>query len=55
MLFQSEDSIQDIGIKHPMNKSRFQTLIKDDFTASVHVTGKTLGNGEVQHYIEIQH
>lgn len=35
-----------------MNNSRFQTSFKEGVTASVHVTGTTLGNGEVQHDIE---
>ncbi|KAH0725481.1 hypothetical protein KY284_001346 [Solanum tuberosum] len=48
-LFQSGESIQEKGIKLPMNNSRFQTSFKKGVTASVHVTGTTLGNGEVQH------
>jgi len=51
-LFQSGESIQEKGIKLPMNNSRFQTSFKEGVTASVHVTGTTLGNGEVQHDIE---
>ncbi|KAH0679177.1 hypothetical protein KY284_020262 [Solanum tuberosum] len=51
-LFQSGKSIQEKGIKLPMNNSRFQTSFKKGVTASVHVTGTTLGNGEVQHDIE---
>ncbi|KAH0652744.1 hypothetical protein KY289_030422 [Solanum tuberosum] len=35
-----------------MNNSRFQTSFKEGVTASVHVTGTTLGNGEAQHDIE---
>ncbi|KAH0637911.1 hypothetical protein KY289_037826 [Solanum tuberosum] len=48
-LFQSGESIQEKGIKLPMNNSRFQTSFKKGVTASVQVTGTTLGNGEVQH------
>ncbi|WMV42634.1 hypothetical protein MTR67_036019 [Solanum verrucosum] len=48
-LFQSGESIQEKGIKLPMNNSRFQTSFKEGVTASVHVTGTILGNGEVQH------
>ncbi|KAH0716259.1 hypothetical protein KY284_009164 [Solanum tuberosum] len=33
-------------------QQRFQTSFKEGVTASVHVTGTTLGNGEVQHDIE---
>ncbi|XP_049364749.1 uncharacterized protein LOC125829584 [Solanum verrucosum] len=51
-LFQSGESIQEKGIKLHMNNSRFQTSFKEGVTASVHVTGTTLGNGEVQHDIE---
>ncbi|KAG5632158.1 hypothetical protein H5410_003875, partial [Solanum commersonii] len=51
-LFQSGESIQEKGIKVPMNNSRFQTSFKDGVIASVHVTKTTLGNGEVQHDIE---
>ncbi|KAH0682725.1 hypothetical protein KY290_023357 [Solanum tuberosum] len=51
-LFQSGESIQEKGIKLPMNNSRFQTSFKKGVTSSVHVTGTTLGNGEVQHDIE---
>ncbi|KAK4734127.1 hypothetical protein R3W88_008388 [Solanum pinnatisectum] len=51
-LFQSGESIQEKGIKLPMNNSRFQTSFKEGVTASVHMTGTTLGNGEVQHDIE---
>ncbi|KAH0706116.1 hypothetical protein KY285_010642 [Solanum tuberosum] len=51
-LFQSGESIEEKGIKLPMNNSRFQTSFKVGVTASVHVTGTTLGNGEVQHDIE---
>ncbi|KAH0730621.1 hypothetical protein KY289_001809 [Solanum tuberosum] len=51
-LFQSGESIQEKGIKLPMNNSRFQTSFKKGVTASVHVTGTTLGNGEVQYDIE---
>ncbi|KAH0685855.1 hypothetical protein KY284_016408 [Solanum tuberosum] len=51
-LFQSGESIQEKGIKLPMNNSRFQTSFKEGVTASVHVTGTTVGNGEVQHDIE---
>ncbi|KAK6784355.1 hypothetical protein RDI58_017810 [Solanum bulbocastanum] len=35
-----------------MNNSRFQTSFKEGVTASGHMTGRTLGNGEVQYYIE---
>ncbi|KAH0634602.1 hypothetical protein KY290_025112 [Solanum tuberosum] len=48
-LFQSGESIQEKGIKLHMNNSRFQTSFKEAVTASVHVTGTTLGNGEAQH------
>ncbi|KAH0714407.1 hypothetical protein KY284_007312 [Solanum tuberosum] len=48
-LFQSGESIQERGIKLHMNNSRFQTSFKEGVTASVHVTGTTLGNGEAQH------
>ncbi|KAH0743091.1 hypothetical protein KY290_031084 [Solanum tuberosum] len=51
-LFQSGESIQEKGIKLRTNNSRFQTSFKEGVTASVHVTGTTLGNGEVQHDIE---
>ncbi|KAG5600613.1 hypothetical protein H5410_031983 [Solanum commersonii] len=51
-LFQFGESIQERGIKLPMNNSRFQTSFKEGVTASAHVTGITLGNGEVQHDIE---
>ncbi|KAH0776421.1 hypothetical protein KY290_007832 [Solanum tuberosum] len=51
-VFQSGESIQEKGIKLPMNNSRFQTSFKKGVTALVHVTGTTLGNGEVQHDIE---
>uniref|UniRef100_M1DCT4 Uncharacterized protein n=1 Tax=Solanum tuberosum TaxID=4113 RepID=M1DCT4_SOLTU len=51
-LFQSGESIEEKGIKLPMNNSRFQTSFKVGVTASVHVTGTILGNGEVQHDIE---
>ena len=45
-LFQFEESIQDNVTKIPMNNSRFHTSCKKDVTASAHVTGTTLGNGE---------
>ncbi|KAH0773666.1 hypothetical protein KY290_010803 [Solanum tuberosum] len=48
-LFQSGESIQEKGIKLPMHNFRFQTSSKEGVTASVHVTGTTLGNGEEQH------
>ncbi|KAH0767924.1 hypothetical protein KY285_003795 [Solanum tuberosum] len=51
-LFQSGESIQEKGIKLPTNNSRFQTSFKEGVAASVHVTGTTLGNGEVQHDIK---
>ncbi|KAK6789489.1 hypothetical protein RDI58_013289 [Solanum bulbocastanum] len=51
-LFESGESIQEKGIKLPMNNSRFQMSFKEGVTASVHMTGTTLGNGEVQHDIE---
>ncbi|KAK6786248.1 hypothetical protein RDI58_014773 [Solanum bulbocastanum] len=51
-LFQFGESIQEKGIKLSMNNSRFQTLVKEGVTASVHVTRTTLGNGEVKHDIE---
>ncbi|KAH0661432.1 hypothetical protein KY284_026363 [Solanum tuberosum] len=51
-LFQFGKSIQEKGIKLHMNNSRFQTSFEEGVTASIHVTGKTLGNGEVQHDIE---
>ncbi|KAH0746229.1 hypothetical protein KY285_007886 [Solanum tuberosum] len=51
-LFQSGESIQERGIKLPTNNSRFQTSFKEGVVASVHVTGTTLGNGEVRHDIE---
>ncbi|KAH0655406.1 hypothetical protein KY285_030288 [Solanum tuberosum] len=51
-LFQSGESIQEKGIKLSTNNSRFQTSFKEGVTASVHVTGTTLGNGEAQHDIE---
>ncbi|WMV24979.1 hypothetical protein MTR67_018364 [Solanum verrucosum] len=51
-LFQSGESIKEKGIKLPMNNSRFQTSFKEGVTASIHMTGTTLGNGEVQHDIE---
>ncbi|KAH0746391.1 hypothetical protein KY285_008048 [Solanum tuberosum] len=51
-LFQYGESIQEKGIKLHMNNSRFQTSFKEGVTASVYVTGTTLGNGEVQHDIE---
>uniref|UniRef100_M1DQU6 Uncharacterized protein n=1 Tax=Solanum tuberosum TaxID=4113 RepID=M1DQU6_SOLTU len=47
-LFQSGESIQEKGIKLPTNNSRFQTSFKEGVVASVHVTGTTLGNGEVK-------
>ena len=50
-LFQSKESIQDKGIKLPVN-SMFQTSLKEGVTASVRVTGTTLGNEVVQHDIE---
>ncbi|KAH0725000.1 hypothetical protein KY284_000865 [Solanum tuberosum] len=46
-LFQSGESIQEKGIKLSMNNSRFQTSFKESVTASVHVTGTTLGEEEV--------
>ncbi|KAH0709467.1 hypothetical protein KY284_010894 [Solanum tuberosum] len=51
-LFQSGESIQEKRIKLPTNNSRFQTSFKEGVTVSVHMTGTTLGNGEVQHDIE---
>ncbi|KAH0655637.1 hypothetical protein KY285_030519 [Solanum tuberosum] len=51
-LFQSGESIQEKGIKLPMNNSRFPTSFKEGVTTSVHLTGTTLGNGEVQYDIE---
>ncbi|KAG5582252.1 hypothetical protein H5410_052879 [Solanum commersonii] len=51
-LFQSGESIQGKRIKLLMNNSRFQTSFQKGVTASVHVTGTTLGNGEVPHDIE---
>ncbi|KAG5579119.1 hypothetical protein H5410_049746 [Solanum commersonii] len=48
-LFQSGESIQEKGIKLPMHNFVFQTPPKKGVTASVHVTGTTLGNGEEQH------
>ncbi|KAK6796353.1 hypothetical protein RDI58_004054 [Solanum bulbocastanum] len=51
-LFQSGESIQEKGMKLPMNNSRFQTSFKEGVVDSVYVTGTTLGNGEVQHDIE---
>ncbi|WMV54322.1 hypothetical protein MTR67_047707, partial [Solanum verrucosum] len=50
-LFQSGESIQEKGIKLLMNNSRFQTSFKEGVTASVHVTGTTLGNGEYKRYV----
>ncbi|KAG5585763.1 hypothetical protein H5410_046197 [Solanum commersonii] len=47
-LFQSGESIQEKGIKLSMNNSRFQTSFKEGVIASVHVTGTTLGNGELK-------
>ncbi|KAH0724863.1 hypothetical protein KY284_000728 [Solanum tuberosum] len=41
-LFQLGESIQEKGIKLPMNNSRFQTSFKEGVTASIHVTGTTL-------------
>ncbi|KAH0693134.1 hypothetical protein KY290_021309 [Solanum tuberosum] len=51
-LFQSGESIQEKGIKLPMNNSTFLTSFKESVIASIHVAGTTLGNGEVQHDIE---
>ncbi|KAG5586856.1 hypothetical protein H5410_047290 [Solanum commersonii] len=51
-LFQFGESIQEKGIKLPMHNFRFQTSSKNDVTASVHVTGETLGNAEEQHDIQ---
>ncbi|KAH0661586.1 hypothetical protein KY284_026517 [Solanum tuberosum] len=42
-LFQSGESIQENGIKLPMHNFRFQTSSKKGVTASIHVTGETLG------------
>ncbi|KAK6777826.1 hypothetical protein RDI58_024544 [Solanum bulbocastanum] len=50
-LFQSGESIQQKGIKLPMHNFRFQTSSNNGVTASVHVTGETLGNAEEQHDI----
>ncbi|KAH0732971.1 hypothetical protein KY289_004159 [Solanum tuberosum] len=43
-LFQSGESIQEKGIKLPMNNFRFQTLSREGVTPYVHVTGTTLGD-----------
>jgi len=51
-LFQSGESIQEKGIKLPMHNFRFQTSSQKGVTASVHVTGETLGNAEEQHDIQ---
>ena len=50
-LYQFEESIQDNGTKLPMNNSRFYTSFKKDVTASAHVSGTILGNGEARHDI----
>ncbi|KAK6782339.1 hypothetical protein RDI58_020135 [Solanum bulbocastanum] len=50
-LFQSGESIQQKGIKLPTHNFRFQTSSNKGVTASVHVTGETLGNAEEQHDI----
>ncbi|KAH0660453.1 hypothetical protein KY289_029201 [Solanum tuberosum] len=52
ILFQSGESIQEKGIKLPMHNFRFQTSSQKGVTASVHVTGETLGNAEEQHDIQ---
>ncbi|KAK6786266.1 hypothetical protein RDI58_014791 [Solanum bulbocastanum] len=51
-LFQFGESIQDRGIKHLMNNSRFQMSFKEGVNVSVHVTGTTRGHGEVQYDID---
>ncbi|KAH0743119.1 hypothetical protein KY290_031112 [Solanum tuberosum] len=51
-LFQSGESIQEKGIKLTMHNFSFQTSSKEGVTASVHVTGTTLGNEEEQHDIQ---
>ncbi|KAK6780414.1 hypothetical protein RDI58_022598 [Solanum bulbocastanum] len=51
-LFQSGESIQEKGIKLSMHNFRFQTSSKKGVTASVHMTGETLGNAEEQHDIQ---
>ncbi|KAK6775782.1 hypothetical protein RDI58_026783 [Solanum bulbocastanum] len=43
-LFQSEESIQQKGIKLPMHNFRFQTSSNKGVTALVHVTGETLAD-----------
>ncbi|KAH0775130.1 hypothetical protein KY290_012267 [Solanum tuberosum] len=52
ILFQSGESIQEKGIKLPMHNFRFRTSSQKGVTASVHVTGETLGNAEEQHDIQ---
>ncbi|KAG5620760.1 hypothetical protein H5410_005978 [Solanum commersonii] len=52
-LFQYGESIQEKGIKLSMNNSRFQTSLKEGVTALVHVTGTTLGNGEIHNEHDI--
>ncbi|KAH0657072.1 hypothetical protein KY285_031954 [Solanum tuberosum] len=51
-LFQSGESIQEKGTKLPMHSFRSQTSSQKGVTASVHVTGETLGNAEEQHDIQ---
>uniref|UniRef100_M1DXM8 Uncharacterized protein n=1 Tax=Solanum tuberosum TaxID=4113 RepID=M1DXM8_SOLTU len=51
-LFQSRESIQEKGIRLPTHNFRFQMSSKKGVTASVHVTGETLGNAEEQHDIQ---
>ncbi|KAK6784364.1 hypothetical protein RDI58_017819 [Solanum bulbocastanum] len=50
-LFQYGESIQEKGINLPMHNFRFQTSSNKRITASVHVSGETLGNAEEQHDI----
>ncbi|KAK6773803.1 hypothetical protein RDI58_029041 [Solanum bulbocastanum] len=49
----SRESIQEKGIKLPMNNSRFRTSFKEGVTASVHLTRTTLGNGEIHNEHDI--
>ncbi|KAH0773606.1 hypothetical protein KY290_010743 [Solanum tuberosum] len=51
-LFQSGESIQEKGTKLSIHNFRFQMSSKKGVTASVHVTGETLGNAEEQHDIQ---
>ncbi|KAH0633349.1 hypothetical protein KY284_036135 [Solanum tuberosum] len=51
-LFQFGESIQEKRTKLPMHNFRFQTSSQKGVTASVHVTGETLGNAEEQHDIQ---